>query len=230
MKYQHLFFDLDRTLWDFDKNSVKTLKQLYRDFDLQNTFGDFLFFKNRYEHHNKKLWIAYYQDRINKETLSYRRFHLTLKESGLNDIELSKEIAKDFIELSPLQTETFPHTHACLEYLKNKQYNLHIITNGFNEVQGRKLQNSKLTDFFTTVITSEDAGANKPHPQIFEYAFGKTGANIENSIMIGDDLNTDIKGSRDIGMDHIYFNPKKTRHNEAITHEISCLSELNSIL
>jgi len=229
MKYQHIFFDLDRTLWDFDKNSEKTLEQLFRDFSLQNTFGNFLFFKNRYEYHNKKLWVAYYQNRIEKDELSYRRFYLTLKEGGMDDIELSKEIAQDFIELSPLQTETFPHTHTCLEYLKEKDYQLHIITNGFNEVQGRKLQNSKLNDFFTEVITSENAGANKPHAQIFEYAFEATGANTNNSIMIGDDLNTDIRGARDIGMDHIYFNPKKGKHDEKVTFEIANLKELTKI-
>ena len=230
MKYQHIFFDLDRTLWDFDKNSIKTLEQLFRDFGLKDHFGTFLFFKNRYEHHNKKLWIAYYQNRIEKEVLVYRRFHLTLKEAGLDDIELAKEIAADFIELSPLQTETFPHTHDCLEYLKSKNYQLHIITNGFNEVQGRKLQNSKLEHFFSHVITSENAGANKPHPQIFEFALNLTGAQLEKSVMIGDDLTTDIKGAREIGMDHIYFNPKKKSHQENTNHEIQSLKELIGIL
>jgi putative hydrolase of the HAD superfamily len=229
MKYQHIFFDLDRTLWDFDKNSEKTLEQLFRDFSLQSTFGNFLFFKNRYEYHNKKLWVAYYQNRIEKDELSYRRFYLTLKEAGLDDIALSKEIAQDFIELSPLQTETFPHTHSCLEYLKRKDYHLHIITNGFNEVQGRKLQNSKLDSYFTELITSENAGANKPHAQIFEFAFNATGAHTNNSIMIGDDLNTDIKGARDMGMDHIYFNPKKAKHKEEPTFEIENLKELMAI-
>ena len=229
MKYQNIFFDLDRTLWDFDKNSEKTLKQLFRDYSLQNTFGNFLFFKSRYEYHNKKLWLAYYQNRIEKEELSYRRFYLTLKEAGLDDIDLAKEIAHDFIDLSPLQTEVFPNTHECLEYLKNKNYQLHIITNGFNEVQGRKLQNSKLEKYFNQIITSENAGANKPHAQIFEYALKQTGAQIEQSIMIGDDLSTDIKGARDMGMDHIYFNPKKAKHDEKLTFEIENLKELIDI-
>jgi len=229
MKYQNIFFDLDRTLWDFDKNSEKTLKQLFRDYSLQNTFGNFLFFKSRYEYHNKKLWLAYYQNRIEKEELSYRRFYLTLKEAGLDDLGLAKEIAHDFIDLSPLQTEVFPNTHECLEYLKNKNYQLHIITNGFNEVQGRKLQNSKLEKYFNQIITSENAGANKPHAQIFEYALKQTGAQIEQSIMIGDDLSTDIKGARDMGMDHIYFNPKKAKHDEKLTFEIENLKELIDI-
>ncbi|MRT94528.1 YjjG family noncanonical pyrimidine nucleotidase [Ancylomarina sp. 16SWW S1-10-2] len=230
MKYKHIFFDLDRTLWDFDKNSEKTLKQLYRDFGLQNTFGNFLFFKERYEYHNKKLWIAYYQKRIEKEELSYRRFYITLKEAGQDDIELAKEIAQEFLDLSPLQTEIFPNTHSCLDYLKSKAYKLHIITNGFNEVQGRKLQNSKLDSYFTKVITSEDAGANKPHAQIFEFALNQTGAKPDECIMIGDDLNTDIKGARNMGMDSIYFNPKKIKHTEKVTFEVENLKELIDIL
>ena len=230
MKYKHIFFDLDRTLWDFDKNSEKTLEQLYKDFGLQKTFGNFLFFKDRYEYHNKKLWIAYYQNRIQKDELLYRRFYLTLKEAGINDLEVSKEIAQEFIELSPLQTKIFPNTHSCLEYLKSRKYQLHIITNGFNEVQGRKLQNSKLDSYFTKVITSENAGANKPHAKIFEFAFNSTGALVSNSIMIGDDLNTDIKGAHNIGMDSIYFNPKKISHKESATYEIKDLKELINIL
>ena len=191
--------------------------------------GNFLFFKNRYEYHNKKLWLAYYQNRIEKEELIYRRFHLTLKEARQDDIELAKEMSNDFIELSPLQTETFPNTHSCLEYLKSKKYQLHIITNGFNEVQGRKLQNSQLDSYFTKVITSENAGANKPHAKIFEFALNLTGAHVKNSIMIGDDLNTDIKGARDFGMDQIYFNPKKAVHKEEPTFEIENLKELIDI-
>ncbi len=230
MKYKHLFFDLDRTLWDFDKNTEKTLKELFRDFNLRNTFGDFLFFKARYEYHNKKLWAAYYQDRIKKDELIYRRFYLTLKEAGLDNIVLAKEIAQDFLEFGALQTETFPNTHQSLEYLKSKNYELHIITNGFNGIQELKLKNSKLDSFFNKIITSEDAGANKPHAKIFEFAFKLTGALSTNSIMIGDDLNTDIKGARDIGMDHVFFNPKRANHNETTTYEIENLSELMTIL
>lgn len=230
LKYQHIFFDLDRTLWDFNKNSEVSLHQLFRDYQLQSTFGSFLFFKSRYEYHNGKLWNAYYQKRLKKEDLMYRRFYLTLKEAGKNDLDLAKEIANDFIEISPLQTVTFPHTHETLEYLKEKGYQLYIITNGFNEVQTKKLQNSKLDAYFTKVITSEDAGANKPTPQIFEYAFNQSGAVASNSLMIGDDLSTDIAGAKRMKMDQIYFNPKKINHKDEPTFEISDLLEIKNIL
>ncbi|PKQ62391.1 noncanonical pyrimidine nucleotidase, YjjG family [Labilibaculum manganireducens] len=230
LKYQHIFFDLDRTLWDFNKNSEASLNLLFRDYQLQSIFGSFLFFKSRYEYHNGKLWNAYYQNRIKKEDLMYRRFYLTLKEAGLDDLVLAKEIANDFIEISPLQTATFPNTHQILEYLKNKGYQLYIITNGFIEVQAKKLKNSKLDSYFMEVITSEDAGANKPTQQIFEYAFKMAGACAKNSIMIGDDLSTDIAGAKKVQMDQIYFNPHKINHKDEPTFEINDLSEIKRIL
>ncbi len=229
-KYQYLFFDLDRTLWDFNKNSEASLRQLFRDYQLQTAFGSFLFFKSRYTYHNGKLWNAYYQKRISKEELMYRRFYLTLKESGMDDLGMAKEIAQDFIDISPLQTITFPNTHKTLEYLQEKGYCLSIITNGFNEVQYRKLKNSKLDIYFTKVITSEDADANKPHLKIFEYAFDASGATAANSIMIGDDLKTDIAGAKKANMDQIYFNPNKSRHKDSPTFEISDLIELKNLL
>ena len=229
-KYQHIFFDLDRTLWDFNKNSEISLQQLFRDFSLQTTFGSFLFFKSRFDYHNGKLWNAYYQDRIKKEDLMYRRFYLTLKESGLDDLELAKEIAADFINISPLQTSIFPNTHQTLQYLKEKGYQLHIITNGFNEVQYKKLNNCHLDQYFTKLITSENAGANKPSPKIFDYAMNETNAIPESSIMIGDDLKTDIAGARKSGIDQVYFNPSNAKHKDSPTHEIQNLIQLKDIL
>ncbi|NOU61878.1 YjjG family noncanonical pyrimidine nucleotidase [Marinifilum caeruleilacunae] len=229
-KYQHLFFDLDRTLWDFDSNSEITLNQLFRDYQLQSIFGSFLFFKSRFEYHNGKLWNAYYQNRIRKEDLMYRRFYLTLKEAGTDDLDLAKEIAQDFIEISPLQTKTFPNAHKTLQYLKDKGYNLHIITNGFNEVQYKKLSNCRLISYFTEIITSEDAEANKPSPLIFDYALKSAGATRSNSIMVGDDLKTDIAGARKSEIDQIYFNAHKNKHEDQPTYEINNLIEITKIL
>ncbi|MFA8432903.1 MAG: YjjG family noncanonical pyrimidine nucleotidase [Marinifilaceae bacterium] len=229
-QYQHIFFDLDRTLWDFDRNSEITLEEIYRDYQLQSCFGSFLLFKSRFEYHNKKLWVAYYQDRIKKEVLVYRRFYLCLKEAGLDDLELAKEIAQSFIELSPLQTKTFPNTHETLAYLKEEGYQMHIITNGFNEVQGKKLRNCGLNEFFTHIITSEDAGHNKPHPEIFSMALSKSGAKLDESLMIGDDLKTDILGARQFGMDQVFFNPKQVKSDREELLEIQNLLELREIL
>lgn len=228
--YKHIFFDLDRTLWDFNSNSEITLSQLFRDYQLQSIFGSFLFFKSRFEYHNGKLWNAYYQNRIKKQDLMYRRFYLTLKESGVDDIELAKEIAQDFIEISPMQTKTFPNAAETLQYLKDKGYLLHIITNGFNEVQYKKLTNCNLISYFTEIITSEDAEANKPSPLIFEYALRNTGATTSNSIMVGDDLKTDIAGARKSQIDQIYFNSNQNKHEDHPTFEVSNLIEITKIL
>ncbi|WP_421920570.1 YjjG family noncanonical pyrimidine nucleotidase [Marinifilum sp.] len=228
--YQHIFFDLDRTLWDFNANSEITLNQLYRDYHLQSIFGSFVFFKSRFEYHNAKLWNAYYQNRIKKEELMYRRFYLTLKESGADDLEMAIELGQDFIEISPLQTKTLPQAHETLQYLKDKGYELHIITNGFNEVQYKKLSNCKLISFFTKIITSEDAGANKPSPIIFDYAIKKSGAAKSKSIMVGDDLKTDIAGARKSEIDQIYFNSHKSKHKSNPTYEINHLIEITEIL
>lgn len=229
-KYSDIFFDLDRTLWDFNRNSEITLELLFRDYNLQKSFGNFLFFKSRFDYHNAKLWNAYYQNRISKEKLIYHRFYLSLKEAGNDDLELAKIIAQDFLDISPLQTVVFPNTHETLKCLKKKEYQLHIITNGFNEVQYKKLENSNLIDFFTQIITSEDAGANKPSEQIFKYAIEKCQTDYQNCIMIGDDLNTDIKGAQNSNIDQIYFNPKNQKHNAHPTFEVNQLKDIQKLL
>jgi putative hydrolase of the HAD superfamily len=197
---------------------------------LQSIFGSFLFFKSRFEYHNGKLWNAYYQNRLKKEDLMYRRFYLTLKESGTDDLNLAKEIAQDFIEISPLQTKTFPKAHETLQSLKEKGYQLHIITNGFNEVQFKKLTNCELISYFTEIITSEDAGANKPSIKIFDFALSKAGASSIESIMVGDDLKTDIAGAKKAMIDQIYFNTQKIIHQEKPTFEVHNLIEIIDIL
>lgn len=229
-KYQHLFFDLDRTLWNFNANSQIVLQQLFRDYHLVIHFGSFLFFKSRFEYHNAKLWNIYYRNGITKEKLVYQRFYVTLKEAGCDDLELAKQIANDYIEISPLQTKLFPFTHETLQALTDRGYQLHIITNGFNEVQGRKLKNCKLEPYFNQVITSEDAGANKPSLQIFNYALDICDAKPENSLMIGDDLTTDIAGAANAKIDQVYFNYHQQSHKEKPTYEVTKLIDILKLI
>ena len=228
--YKHLFFDLDRTLWDFERNSEVVLNQLFRDFQLQQIFGSYVLFKARYKYHNQRLWMAYHQNRINKETLMVRRFYLSLKEAGCDDMDMAHEMGEDYLELSALQTHTFPNTHKTLAYLHNKGYKMHIITNGFNRVQSKKLANCKLDTYITNLITSEDAGHTKPHKAIFEYALKMAGAKSGESLMVGDDLKTDIQGACNAGIDQVYFNPLRHESQEGVISEISDLSELRQIL
>lgn len=228
-KYKHIYFDLDRTIWDFDKNAEETFHDIYNKYNLEKIFSNFDNFYNSYVKHNERLWKEYREGKIKKAILSYKRFSLTLEDFGVNDEELAKQIAHDYITISPTKKRLFPFAHETLDYL-HKKYKLYIITNGFNEVQFTKLKNSELDQYFTKIFTSEDAGAQKPNPKIFENAIKSANARKLESIMIGDDLEADILGAKKYGLDQIYFNPFGKEHKEDITHEISSLKELQEIL
>jgi putative hydrolase of the HAD superfamily len=228
-QYSHIFFDLDRTIWDFDENAQDTFRDIYAKYELEKIFSNFDNFYNTYVKHNDQLWKLYREGKIEKSLLSYKRFAVTLEEFGVEDEELAKKIATDYITISPTKKRLFPFAHETLEYL-HKKYEMHIITNGFNEVQFTKLQNSKLDKYFSNVFTSEDAGAQKPNPLIFEKALKFTNAAKEDCLMIGDDLEADIIGAKNVGLDQIFFNPNNKEHSELITFEIESLKELQEIL
>jgi len=228
-KYKHLFFDLDRTLWDFEINSVKTLKLIYKSRKLDRIFPDFESFIDRYKDHNKRLWDLYKQRKIKKDELSNKRFWLALNDFGTDDPQLAEKIAQDYIELSPQQTTLFPNTIEVLDYLKSR-YKMYIITNGFVEVQYKKLRNCGLMQYFTHITTSEEAKASKPNPEIFHSAISAANAKKTESLMIGDDLGADILGAKNFGIDQVYFNPEAHQHKEHITFEINTLKELMDIL
>lgn len=228
-KYKHIYFDLDRTIWDFDQNAQETFHDIYTKYELEKIFKNFDNFYLTYVGHNERLWKKYREGKIKKSILSYKRFSLTLEEFGVNDDELAKQIAQDYITISPTKKRLFPFAVETLEYL-HKKYKLYIITNGFNEVQFTKLKNSELDKYFSKVFTSEDAGAQKPNPLIFENAIKSVNARKKESIMIGDDLEADILGAKKFGLDQVFFNPFKKDHKEEITHEIESLKELQEIL
>ena len=228
-KYKHIYFDLDRTLWDFDNNARETFIEIYNKRNLNSIFNSFDAFYNTYNKYNDLLWKDYRDGKIEKSELRWKRFALTLEEFGVIDNELAKHIGEDYVLISPTKKQLFPFTHETLSYLKEK-YKLYIITNGFSEIQFIKLVNSNLDKYFTHVFTSEEAGAQKPSPIIFEHALKIANAEINECLMIGDDLETDILGARNMGIDQVYFNTDKVRHNEAITYEISSLNELKGVL
>jgi putative hydrolase of the HAD superfamily len=228
-EYKNIYFDLDRTIWDFDNNAIDTFHDIFKKYDLEKIFKSFDAFYNSYVKHNDKLWADYREGKIEKSILSYKRFSLTLDEFGVDDEVLAKKIAHDYITISPTKKLLFPYAHETLDYLHEK-YKLYIITNGFNEVQFLKLKNSELDKYFIKVFTSENVGAQKPDPIIFKHALEEVDANKKDSIMIGDDLNVDILGAKNFGLDQIYFNPEKKKHSEDITHEIISLKELQKIL
>lgn len=228
-KYKHLFIDLDRTIWDFEKNAAETFKDIYTKYKLKERGIESLeLFIKTYKIHNDLLWSYYRKGKILKEILSVKRFQLTLEDFGINDPLLAVQIGDDYISISPYKTNLFPYTHESLAYLKSK-YTLHLITNGFEEVQQTKIDISDLRKYFTEIITSEEAGAKKPEKKIFEYSLKKTNAKKEESIMIGDDLKVDILGAKSFGIDQVYVNFENISHSENVTFEINSLKKLQEI-
>lgn len=225
-RYQHLFFDLDRTLWDMDTNSKLTLQEILSEVGLALDFNHFY---STYTSINDALWQLYRLNKIDKEQLRYQRFTKSLEVFKIEDKELSIKMGDLYVERSPLKTGLLPNTVEVLSQLK-ESYNLHIITNGFEEVQLLKLRNSGIEAFFENVITSESAGCKKPSPGIFTYALSLTGANRKNALMIGDSLVMDIQGAKKVGIDQVFFNPKKEKHSQKVTFEIADLLELKRFL
>jgi putative hydrolase of the HAD superfamily len=229
-RYQHIFIDLDKTLWDFEKNSLETFKEIFDKYDLiDQGINSLELFLIEYTRINDMLWGVYRKNQIKKEVLNIRRFEMTLNEFGVDDLILATHMAEDYVTLSPLKDNLFPQARRALEYLQHN-YPLHIITNGFEEVQQKKLDISDLRKYFSTVTTSEEAGVKKPESWIFELALSKAGAIPENSLMIGDDLVVDMEGAGNLGMDTMFFNPEKTSHNNAVTYEISCWEDVHKLL
>ncbi|MDT8413582.1 MAG: YjjG family noncanonical pyrimidine nucleotidase [Vicingaceae bacterium] len=227
--YEHIFFDLDRTLWHFDENSKNVLNEIFVKFELARFISNVDEFLKTYEVINEKLWKQYSKSKIDKEKLRSERFYQTLLKYGADDNAIAVQIGDYYINHSPQQTTLLPHTIETLDYLKNK-YELHIITNGFEEVQLIKLSKSGIMDYFNQLVFSEKVGVKKPHPLIFKKAIKNANAHVSNSIMIGDDYYADIYGATRAGMDSIYFNFNNRPHQHKVNNEINCLSELTGFL
>jgi putative hydrolase of the HAD superfamily len=231
MKYKHLFFDLDHTLWDFDANAKATLQQLHIDLNLVDKgIHDFdLFYKN-YLVHNEKLWERYRNGYIKKEELRIKRMWLTLLDFKVANEALAKQLSELFLQLLPTRTILFPDTKEVLQYLTDKGYQLHLITNGFELTQHGKLNSSGLNVFFKQVITSEGSNSLKPQKEIFDYALAKTGAAINESIMIGDSIEVDIAGAIAAGMDQVHVNYNGAEQSLRPTYTITALKQLKEFL
>ena len=230
MKYRHIFFDLDRTLYDFDESTQRTFRELFEKFSLdKNGVSDFDAFMELYHSNNLELWAQYRDGKIKKKFLNVERFHVTLLHFGIDDRAFAGRFASEYILESPKKKTLFPGAIEALEYL-HKKYKLHIITNGFDEVQHVKMKTSGLNTYFTTMTTSEEAGAKKPGEKIFIHALVKAGASAEESLMIGDDYLVDIQGARNVGMDQMLFMPEGPRDNYDCTYVISSLSDIPACL
>jgi putative hydrolase of the HAD superfamily len=230
--YTHILFDLDHTLWDFEKNSEETLYTLYEEFDLA-AHGKFdcNSFYRKYRFVNNHLWDLYNKGKINQQELREQRFVKTLVGLGLRPEDVPVGLSEAYTSVCPTKTAVFPHTHEVLTYLQ-PNYGLHIITNGFKDVQYIKMHASSLQPYFKEIVTSECCGYKKPDKRIFEHALERINVQPADCLMIGDNLECDIDGARAAGIDQVFFNPEKSRKKRSPkpTYEISCLSELRQIL
>jgi len=230
MKYKQLFFDLDHTLWDFEANSRLTLEELFVTMQLESKgVDDFNRFHRIYLVNNDKLWERYRNGFIRVEELRWKRMWLTLIEFKIGSEELAREMGNRFLELLPTRKILFPHAKELLVYLTGKNYRIHLITNGFEKTQHSKLVNAGIDKYFEEVITSEGSNSLKPHKEIFEYAFLKTGAVKKESIMIGDSLEVDIQGAKNAGIDQVFVNHLGLVPDIKPTYSVSSLKELEGI-
>ncbi len=228
--YKHIFFDLDHTLWDFERSAEESKREMFETLRLKERgIKSYEAFRENYIGINLALWALYREDKIGKDDLNFRRFYDTLCLMGIDDRSLGEAMASGFIEGISSKTYLFPYAKETLEYLYPK-YLLHIITNGFEEVQFRKLKNSGMDRFFTSVITSEAAGSKKPDAEIFQFSLCKTGALADESLMVGDDLVVDMAGARQVGIDQLYVNHEKKMHDEPVTMEVFSLEEIVGLL
>jgi len=228
--YKHLFFDLDHTLWDFDANAKATLVDIYALFELEQIItGPFEDFYRKYLYHNEILWDNYHNGLISAEDLKWKRMYRTLLDFKIGNEQLSKDMSAKFLEILPTKKLLFPYTMEILGYLKSKNYVLHMITNGFEKTQWSKLNNSGLGQYFTHVITSEISNSLKPKKEIFDYAMLKANASLSESIMIGDNLDVDIQGAMNAGMDSIFVNHINALAKLNPTYIITHLKELETI-
>ena len=200
-----IFFDLDHTLWDFDKNSEMAFDRIFSEKYSEVKIGDFI---EKYAPINQACWKLYQEDKITHQELRYNRLKLSFEALNYTISDESiNQIANDYIDFLPDNNYLFDGTIEVLEYLRPK-YKLHIITNGFANVQDRKISNAALGSYFTTITNSESAGVKKPNSIIFDYAVNLAQTSKENSIMIGDDFDADVNGALNAGLDAIFFNIK----------------------
>lgn len=230
MQYKHLFFDLDHTLWDFDTNAKLTLHDLYHTLKLEERgVHDFDLFYRNYLAHNTMLWTRYRNGFIKQAELRVKRMRLSLLDFKIGDEALAETMSSRFLEMLPTRNVLFPYAIEILEYLSKKNYGLHLITNGFEEIQHHKINNSKISHYFDKVITSEGSNSLKPNREIFEFALAATKANINESIMLGDDLEADIIGASNAGMDQVFINHVAAEPAFKPTYMVKSLKELEDI-
>jgi len=223
---KHIFFDLDHTIWDFDRNAQETLLELYEIHKLQDLgLTSAERFISTYTINNHQLWSQYHLGQISKQALREERFRKTFLELGIRPELIPLKFEEDYVAMGPTKTNLFESAEKVLTYLQGK-YHLHIISNGFKEAVLTKMSVSNLNPYFKNVVISEDVGVNKPDQAIFEYALNLAQAQKQESIMIGDSLEADVYGAQNFGIKAIFFNPLKAQKPNDVEQQIHHLEEL----
>jgi putative hydrolase of the HAD superfamily len=229
-QYKHIFFDLDHTIWDFDKNAQETLHELYIIHKLADLgLPSAELFIETYTRNNHKLWAQYHVGAITKDYLREARFKTTFLELGMQPELIPDGFEDEYVKLCPTKTNLFPDAHEVLTYLRSK-YILHLISNGFKESTEIKIAGSNISHYFDQIIISETVGVNKPDKAIFDHALSLARAVKDESIMIGDSIEADIRGALNFGMDAVYFNPMQLPKPEDVPVQINSLKELIALL
>ncbi len=228
-KYEHIFFDLDHTLWDFERNSEETITEIYQKLNLQQRINSAIDLYRSFEKANRWVWDQYHKDLLGKDAFRSLRFDLALSEHNIKDEKLSIELSELYLKVCPTKPHLLPNSIEVLTILKEK-YFLHLISNGFEETTLQKVETTSLKKFFQTITTPSHSGYKKPHGLMFDFAIKKAGCMAKDSIMIGDDLEADVLGAKSFGMDCVYFNPYQVEHKEVVTFEIKNIKELLEIL
>jgi len=230
-RYTHIFFDLDNTLWDFETNSRIAMFETFKSYKL-SAFVEFDHFFEVYTKNNHLLWESYRNKTIPKNELVRLRFQLTLDELGITGID-AVVMNSHYLHVMPDQNKLNSGAAELLQYLKQKSYQIAIITNGFKEVQYRKIETSGLKSFISGIYISEVVQLAKPEPGIFEYAVKSSNAPKVKSIMIGDDWEVDVLGAVVYGIDAVYFNKSGTNNEmKAINtgHKNRNVYEINQLI
>ncbi|MDY5033421.1 MAG: YjjG family noncanonical pyrimidine nucleotidase [Prevotella sp.] len=234
MGYRDIFFDFDDTLYDTRGNADIALTEVFRDYGLDRFFSNPQFFYGSYWKINSELWLQYNKNEISKDYLVIERFKRPLLLGNGIDVteELCLKISDSFLSYCSDKPGVLPGCYELLDYLKAEGYRLHICSNGFNEVQYKKLRASNLTDYFDTVVLSEDAPANKPSSRFFDYAFDVTKACKDSTLMVGDNYFADVCGALDYGIDAcLYRRWNKTFvPDRDVTFVVNSLKELIDVL
>lgn len=230
MKYKHLFFDLDHTLWDFDRNSAESIAELFDTFRLVDAgIASAAAFSHHFIAVNRQLWADYDRNLVTHDYIRRNRFPMVLRALGVDESAIDADLNAEYLHRLPRKPHLLESAREVLDYLKGR-YTMHIITNGFADIQAVKMDSAEISHYFTHVVTNGVVDAKKPDPVMFQYALDVSGATVAESLMIGDNYEADIRGAKGVGMDTVFYNTAGAVVSDPPTYDIRHWNELKTIL